>query len=115
MYLTPLQTVAIILAVALGTMATRFAPFALFPQNKKPPEIIAYLGRLLPPAMMGLMVVYCLKGVDLSTAPYGFAEFISVAVVVALHLWKGKVLLSIGGGTILYMFLVQTVVPGLGM
>jgi branched-subunit amino acid transport protein AzlD len=101
-----------ILAVALGTMITRFSPFLLFPESKKQPEIIIYLGRMLPPAMMGLLVVYCLKGISLVNAPHGIPEAIAISVIVLLHKWKNNVLLSIGIGTAVYMFLVQVVFIG---
>ena len=109
MYLTPVQTILMILAVAAGTQLTRWLPFWLFPENKEPPAIVTYLGRVLPAATMGLLVVYCLKGVSWTSAPHGIPELISVAVVAVLHRWKGNVLLSIAGGTVLYMVLVQMV------
>lgn len=109
MYLTPVQTIVMILAVAAGTQLTRWLPFWLFPENKEPPAIVTYLGRVLPAATMGLLVVYCLKGVSRTNAPHGIPELISVAVVAVLHRWKGNVLLSIAGGTVLYMVLVQMV------
>lgn len=109
MYLTPVQTIVMILAVAAGTQLTRWLPFWLFPENKEPPAIVTYLGRVLPAATMGLLVVYCLKGVSWTNAPHGIPELISVAVVAVLHRWKGNVLLSIAGGTVLYMVLVQMV------
>lgn len=109
MYLTPVQTILMILAVAAGTQLTRWLPFWLFPENKEPPAIVTYLGRVLPAATMGLLVVYCLKGVSWTSAPHGLPELISVAVVAALHKWKGNVLLSIAGGTALYMVLVQMI------
>lgn len=109
MPLTGTQTLIIILSVALGTIITRFTPFLLFPEGKQPPKFISYLGGVLPAAMMGLLVVYCLRGISLASAPHGVPELISVAVVVLLHLWKNNVLLSIGGATAIYMFLVQLV------
>ena len=109
MYLTPVKTILMILAVAAGTQLTRWLPFWLFPENKEPPAIVTYLGRVLPAATMGLLVVYCLKGVSWTSAPHGIPELISVAVVAVLHRWKGNVLLSIAGGTVLYMVLVQMV------
>ena len=109
MYLTPLQTAAIILAVAAGTQITRWLPFWLFPEKKDPPPVVLYLGRVLPAAMMGLLVVYCLRNVDIAAAPHGLPELIALAAVTALHLWKRNVLLSIGVGTALYMVLVQMV------
>lgn len=109
MTLTPMQTLAIILAVAAGTQLTRWLPFWLFPENRKQPAAVTYLGRVLPPAMMGLLVVYCLKGVTWLEAPHGAPEMIAVAVVTALHCWKRNVLLSIAGGTAVYMLLVQQI------
>ena len=109
MYLTPFQTIVMILAVAAGTQLTRWLPFWLFPENKEPPPVVAYLGRVLPAAVMGLLVVYCLKGVTWMAAPYGIPELLAIFVVVLLHRWRGNVLLSIAGGTALYMALVQLV------
>jgi branched-subunit amino acid transport protein AzlD len=109
MYLTPAQTMMIILAVAAGVQLTRWLPFWLFPENKQPPAVIEFLARMLPAATMGLLVIYCLKGVAWLSAPYGIPELISVTVVAVLHKWKGNVLLSIAGGTVLYMVLVQIV------
>lgn len=109
MHLSAGQTIITILAVMIGTMVTRFTPFILFPENKKQPPIIEYLAKMFPAAMMGLLVVYCLKGVSVVTPPYGLPEFISIAVVAFLHLWRKNILLSIGAGTALYMFLVQVV------
>lgn len=109
MYLTPLQTLGIIFAVAAGTQLTRWAPFWLFPENRQPPKAVTDLGKLLPAAMMGLLVVYCLKNVTWLASPHGAPELIAIAAVAALHGWKSNVLLSIAGGTALYMFLVQTV------
>ena len=109
MYLTPLQTMVMILAISLGTAVTRFLPFLLFPQDREPPRFIGYLTRLLPPAVMGLLLVYCLKGVSLTAAPYGIPELIGVAVTAAIHLWRRNTLLSIAAGTVVYMLLVQFV------
>ncbi len=109
MYLTPLQAMAIILAVAAGTQLTRWLPFWLFPENKEPPAVVTYLGHVLPPACMGLLVVYCLKDVVWLSGAHGLPELLSIAAVAALHKWKDNVLLSIAGGTALYMLLVQVV------
>ena len=109
MLLTPVQTIIMILAVALGTMTTRFMPFLLFPESKEPPRAITYLGQVLPPTMMGLLVVYCLKGVSLRASPNGIPELLAILVILALHKWKSNALISIGGGTLVYMVLVQTV------
>lgn len=109
MPLTGLQTFIMIVSIALGTMLTRFLPFILFPENKKAPKAVTYLGKVLPPAMMGLLVVYCLKGVSIVKSPHGLPELIAIAAIVVLHKWKNNVLLSIGGGTVIYMFLVQVI------
>ena len=109
MTLTPLQTLIMILAVAAGTQLTRWLPFWLFPEKKQPPAVVTYLGRVLPPAMMGLLVVYCLKDVAWTAAPHGLPELLAIAAVALVHVWKGNVLLSIAGGTVLYMVLVQAV------
>ena len=109
MHLTPLQTLGIIAAVAAGTQLTRWLPFWLFPENKEPPPVVTYLSRVLPAAMMGLLIVYCFKNVSFLHAPYGLPELIAVAAVALVHCWKGNVLVSIAGGTVLYMILVQVV------
>ena len=109
MYLTPFQTLAMIWAVAAGTQITRWLPFWLFPENKEPPPVVAYLGRVLPAAVMGLLVVYCLKNVTWTASPHGLPELLAIFAVVLLHRWKGNVLLSIAGGTALYMLLVQVI------
>lgn len=109
MLLTPVQTLIIILAVVLGTQLTRWMPFLLFPEKREIPRFVSYLGKMLPPAMMGLLVVYCFKSVSFTSAPYGVPELIASAVVVIMHLWRGNTLLSIGSGTVLYMLLVQFV------
>ena len=89
--------------------ATRFLPFLIFGENRKTPPIIEYLGKVLPFAIMGMLVVYCLKDVSVLRFPYGLPEIISCVVVAALHVWKRNSLLSIGGGTVCYMLLVQLV------
>ena len=109
MYLTPWQTLAMILAVAAGTQLTRWLPFWLFPESREPPPVVTYLGRVLPAAVMGLLVVYCLKGVQWTASPHGAPELIAIAAVVLLHRWKGNVLVSIAGGTALYMALLRLV------
>lgn len=109
MTLTVQQSLIIIVVVALGTILTRFLPFILFPDNKKTPNYILYLGKVLPFAAIGLLIVYCLKNVSALAAPYGVPELIAIGCIVLLHLRKGSALLSIGGGTILYMVLVQFV------
>ncbi len=99
----------IVLAMVAGTLITRFLPFILFPAGKEKPRYLEYLGKTLPYATMGLLVVYCLKGVDLLGPTHGLPEILAVAAVAALHCWKRNSLLSIGVGTIFYMFLVQII------
>ena len=95
--------------VILGTVLTRFLPFLIFPAGKPTPKYIQYLGRVLPSAVFGLLVVYCLRGVDPLTGSHGIPELISILLVVILLLWKRQMLLSIAGGTVCYMLLVQLV------
>lgn len=102
-----LHSVLIIATVALVTIGLRFLPFLIFGENRKTPPVISYLGQVLPHAIMGMLVVYCLKEVTLTAAPYGIPEFIGCAVVALLHIWKRNTLLSIGAGTVCYMLLVQ--------
>lgn len=92
----------------LGTMVTRFLPFLIFPEGKEPPEFIQYLGKVLPYAVIGLLVIYCLKDVP-GSGTYGIPEFLAIAFIVLLYRWKKSILLSIGGGTVFYMLLVQFV------
>ena len=99
----------IITVVALVTAALRFLPFLIFGENRKTPLLITYLGQVLPYAIMGMLVVYCLKDVTLTSAPFGIPEFLGCVVVALLHLWKRNTLLSIGAGTVCYMLLVQLV------
>lgn len=109
MQLTGIQIMITILVIAAGTMLTRFLPFLLFPENKKTPDMVLYLGKVLPPAMMGLLVIYCLKSVSFLKNPHGIPEIIAIGAIVILHKWKNNVLISIGGGTLIYMILVQVV------
>ena len=103
------QRILTIAVIVLGTMLTRFLPFLLFPAGKPTPKAVHYLGSVLPGAVFGLLVVYCLKNVSLFTGSHGLPELISIALVVLLHLWKRQMLLSIAGGTACYMLLVQFV------
>lgn len=107
--MTWMQRIITIAVVVLGTMVTRFLPFLVFPAGKPTPKYIQYLGKFLPSAVFGLLVVYCLKNVSLLTGSHGLPEMISIALVVVLHLWKRQMLLSIAGGTVCYMLLVQFV------
>ena len=109
MTMTLTEQIIIIGTVVLATVITRFLPFILFPAGKATPKYIQYLGKVLPSAVFGLLVIYCLKSVDIFTGSHGIPELISIAVVVALHLWKRQMLISIAGGTVCYMLLVQFV------
>lgn len=109
MTLTPIQTFAIIAMVMLGTVITRFLPFILFTDKKGNRPYITYLGSVLPYSAIGLLVVYCLKSVSLMNSPFGLPEAIAISFIALLHCWKSNALLSIGGGTIVYMFLLQVV------
>lgn len=102
------RSVIIIALVAVTTFATRAVPFVLFPAGRKIPKTVEYLGKVLPPAVIGMLVVYCFKSVSPLSFPFGLPELIASAVVVILHIWKRNNLLSIGAGTVLYMVLVQT-------
>lgn len=103
------QTFVTALCMALGIMATRFIPFLLFSSKDKLPRVILYLGRALPHASMTMLLVYCLKGVSLVDAPHGAPEALGILFTALLHIWRWNVLLSIAGGTIFYMLLVQRV------
>ena len=115
------RSLAIIFTVAGTIFFTRLIPFLFFPKGKEIPPIIRYLGRVLPPAVIGMLVIYCLRNVSLLSGshglpeligiavPFGLPEFIAVAAVIVLHVWKRNNLLSIGVGTALYMFLIQVV------
>ncbi len=109
MLLTPAETLIIIGMVILGTVMTRFLPFVVFKNAKTEKSYIGYLGRVLPYAAVGLLVVYCLKGVNLSGPSHGIPEAVALVCTAALHYWKGSNLLSIGAGTFIYMVLVQVV------
>ena len=98
-----------ILVMASVTALLRFLPFLVFPGGRKRPQIITYLGTVLPYSVMAMLVIYCLKNVSVLAAPFGLPEFIAVAAVIVLHVWKRNNLLSIGAGTALYMFLIQVV------
>ena len=104
------RTLAVILVAAVCTFATRVAPFLLFNGKKPIPPIVRYLGEALPPAVIALLVVYCVKNVNWLAAPHGAPELLCIDVPALLHVWKRNNLLSIGVGTVLYMLLVQTVI-----
>ena len=104
-----MHDICLIAVVALVTIALRFLPFLIFRGNKPTPPYVAYLGKVLPYAIMGMLVVYCLRNVNLASAPHGAPEFIACVIVALLHLWKRNTLISIVGGTVAYMLMVQLV------
>ena len=104
-----MHSVWIIVVATLVTMSTRFLPFLIFGGKRQPPKIITYLGKVLPCAIMGMLVVYCFKDVTFLAYPYGLPELIACVAVALLHIWKRNTLLSIGAGTVFYMVLVQLI------
>lgn len=103
------QALILILIMAGITFLVRGLPFLLFPGSKETPPYILYLGKVLPYAIIAMLVVYCLKNVSVLHFPFGLPELIAGAAIVGVHVWKRNTLLSIGGGTLLYMFLVQVI------
>ena len=104
-----LHAAAMVAVISLVTIALRFLPFWIFGESRKTPPWLAYLGQVLPFAIMGMLVVYCLKDISFLSSPYGIPQLLSCAVVAALHVWKRSTLLSIAGGTACYMLLIQFV------
>ena len=104
-----MHSALIVAVVALVTIGLRFLPFVIFSGSKQTPPFVAYLGRVLPYAIMGMLVVYCLRNVNLASAPHGAPELLSCLIVAGLHLWKRSTLLSIIGVTLSYMLMVQIV------
>lgn len=107
--MTLTQEIVTIALCAFGTMITRFLPFIVFRSDKPTPKYIQYIGNAFPPAIFGMLVIYCLKDVSLLGGSHGIPEAIAIIAVIALHLWKKNMLLSIAGGTVCYMLLVQFV------
>ena len=103
------QAIAMIAIMSLLTFFVRGLPFLLFSGKSKTPAYIMYLGKVLPYAIIGMLVVYCFKNVSLLQTPFGLPELIAILFIVVLHKWKKSTLLSIGGGTVFYMVLVQTI------
>lgn len=104
-----LHSILIIAVASLVTIALRFLPFIIFGGGRKTPEIITYLGRVLPFAIMGMLVVYSLRNISFTSMPFGLPELIACLIVVLLHIWRRNTLISIAGGTVAYMLLVQLV------
>ena len=113
--MTPIHAALAIAVMAIVTFATRVLPFLLFDRGENPPKVVLYLGRVLPPAVIAMLIVYCLRnlqfipGLDMASLAGWLPQIIAVLAVVGLHLWKKNNLLSIFGGTVLYMVLVQVV------
>lgn len=106
--MTTTQQIIIAGMVLLGTMITRYLPFIVF-SGSRTPDFVTYLGRFLPSAALGMLVVYCFKDVPILSGNHGVPELIAAALTVALHIWKRQMLLSIAGGGVTYMLLVQFV------
>lgn len=107
--MTILQQIITIGLCMLGTMATRFLPFIVFSEKRETPTFIQYIGKFLPSAVFGMLVVYCLRNVDITQAAYGLPELISILATVGIHLWKRQMLLSIAAGTACYMLLLHLI------
>lgn len=103
------EQVITICMVILGTMITRFLPFLIFTSDKPTPKYMQFLGKMLPSAALGMLVIYCLKDVSLLTGNHAIPELISIMIVILLHLWRRQMLISIAGGTIFYMILIQLI------
>lgn len=107
--MTLTQEIITIAICVVATVITRFLPFLIFSSKKPTPKFIQYLGKALPGAIFAMLVIYCLKDVDVLSGSHGIPELIAISVTVLLHLWKKQMLLSIAGGTVVYMLLVQFV------
>lgn len=105
---TTLHIAVTIAMAALGTLLTRFTPFIVFHGDRETPAYVKYLGKALPGAALGLLVVYCFKDVNVLTGAHGLPELIALAVITALH-GRRNMLLSIAAGTVVYMLLVNFV------
>ena len=111
--MTTVQMSITIAVSTAATMLTRFLPFLIFSsKDQDPPEVVRYLGRVLPAAIFGMLIVYCLRNVTPLSGSHGIPEAIAIAVTVALHKWKHQTLVSIAGGTVCYVLLVQMVFAG---
>ena len=105
-----IQFILTIAVCAAATMLTRFLPFLVFgSRGGKVPEMVEYLGHVLPAAIFGMLILYCLKSVTPFAGSHGIPEAIAIAVTIALHRWKHQTLVSITGGTVCYVLLVQLV------
>ena len=107
--MTLTQQIITIAMVVLGSLLTRFLPFLVFPPGKETPGYIRYLGKVLPAAVFGMLVIYSLKDVNVLAGSHGIPELLAVLLVIVLHKWKRQMLQSVAGGTVFYMLLVQLV------
>lgn len=101
------HTALLIVIMSAATVLLRFLPFLLFGEEDRTPALIVYLGKVLPQAVIAMLVVYCLKDISLTSAPYGMHELIGVSAVVLLQIWRRNAIVSILGGTAVYMCLIQ--------
>ena len=107
--MTVTQHIITISMVILGTVITRALPFLIFKEGQETPKFVQYLGKYLPGAVFAMLVVYCLKDANYTSMPFILPEIIAIAAVALIHLWKRNTLISVAGGTVFYMFLVQVV------
>lgn len=107
--MNPVLSLTIIIVSAMVTLAIRWFPFLVFRSKGSIAPPVEALGKTLPFAVMGVLIIYCLRNVDILSAPHGLAEALAMILVIGLHLWKRNNLISIGAGTIFYMFLVQQI------
>lgn len=103
------HSILLVAIISIVTIVLRFLPLWVFGKGQQTPKLIQYLGKVLPYAIMGMLVVFCLKGVSFTSAPFGLPELIACAVVIGFHVWKRNTVISIVGGTLVYMVLVQVV------
>ncbi len=107
--MTMTEQIIIVACVTAATILTRFLPFLAFPSGHGTPNYIRYLGRMLPAAVFGLLVIYCVRNVDICSGSHGLPELIGIIATIALHCLKRQMLISIAGGTIVYMLLIRTI------
>lgn len=104
-----IESAQIIAVVAIVTAALRFLPFILFPEDRKLPKVLVYFSNVLPASIMGMLVVYCFRNINIVSYPHGLPELLALMVVSISYIWKRSILLSIAAGTIIYMILVQVI------
>lgn len=107
--MTVTQQIITILLCIVGTMTTRFLPFLVFNEHRGTPEFVKYLGRYLPAAVFGMLVIYCVKDVNVLAGSHGLPEALAILATGAVHVWQRKIILSVAVGTVCYMLLLQFV------